>query len=176
MKQSWELRGSSWDVLLKHHLVWLRATGLDCCVEWDTQNNCMTTWQSQECLRLSGSNTCGNDSAREVFVVPVWIRQLKLSTSVCWEATSCFLAVPKHPLVPVWIPAVLRRADEAHEPSPSLLFAENAHSWNHLALTMGCSLWSFSEIIQVSQDNQYMLRASWFFSPRNSTKPIYIPT
>lgn len=71
MRQSWELRGSSWDVLLKQHLVWLRAAGPDCCVEWDTWNNCMTTWQPQECLRLSGCSACGNDSAGEVFVGPL---------------------------------------------------------------------------------------------------------
>lgn len=41
------------------------------------------TRQSQECLRLSGSNTCGNDGTGHVFVVAVQSVQLELSTKVC---------------------------------------------------------------------------------------------
>lgn len=104
----------------------------------------------------------------------VWSRQLKLSTKVCWEATSCLLAVPNTPCA-TWIPGVLRRADEAHEASPSLLVVETAHNWNQLAVTVGCSLCSWSEIIQVSQDNQFMLWTSWFFSPHKTSNQYTYP-
>lgn len=86
----------------------------------------MTTWQPQECLRLSGA------AHAEVTALGkcLWGCVEQAAEAQHQGVLRGHILPPGCPHTPcaMWIPGVLRRADEAHEASPSLLVVETAHN------------------------------------------------